>query len=144
LRTLLDRELIRVIGKKEDVGRPLLYGTTPEFLRIFSLRDLTELPTLREFHELNAENTAKVEAKHGKAGPAPGDAASPGTPVEPGGPDPSASPFAPAVKGLGTGPDPAEEDALLDELDRATVAASQAAGPMEPQTPADPPPPSET
>ena len=138
LRTLLDRELIRVIGKKEDVGRPLLYGTTPEFLRIFSLRDLTELPTLREFHELNAENTAKVEAKHGKAGPAPE------APVEPGASVPGAAPFAPAGAELGRGPDPAEEDALLDELDRATVAASQAAGPMEPQTPVDPPPNPET
>ena len=37
LRTLLDRNLIRVIGKKEEVGRPILYGTTPEFLKTFSL-----------------------------------------------------------------------------------------------------------
>ena len=38
LKTLLDRGLVRMIGKKEEVGRPILYGTTPEFLRIFSLR----------------------------------------------------------------------------------------------------------
>ena len=54
LKTLLDRNLIRIIGKKEEVGRPILYGTTPEFLRIFSLKDLTQLPTLRQFHELGA------------------------------------------------------------------------------------------
>src|SRR6185437_3647163 len=48
LKTLLERNLVRMIGKKEEVGRPILYGTTPEFLRTFSLRDLTELPTLRE------------------------------------------------------------------------------------------------
>ena len=38
LKTLLDRGLVRMIGKKEEVGRPILYGTTPEFLRIFSLK----------------------------------------------------------------------------------------------------------
>jgi segregation and condensation protein B len=52
LKTLLDRGFVRILGKKEDVGRPMLYGTTSEFLRTFSLRDLSELPTLREFHEL--------------------------------------------------------------------------------------------
>ena len=67
LKTLLDRGLMRIIGKKEEVGRPMLYGTTPEFLRIFSLRDLTQLPTLREFHELSAEHQAKVDAEHGGA-----------------------------------------------------------------------------
>ena len=45
LKTLLDRGLVRMIGKKEEAGRPILYGTTPEFLRIFSLKDLAELPT---------------------------------------------------------------------------------------------------
>ena len=62
LRTLLDRSLVRVIGKKEEVGRPMLYGTTPEFLKTFSLRDLTELPTLRDFHELGAAERAEVDA----------------------------------------------------------------------------------
>ena len=38
LKTLLDRGLVRIIGKKEEVGRPMLYGTTPEFLRVFNLR----------------------------------------------------------------------------------------------------------
>ena len=63
LKTLLDRGLVRMIGKKEEVGRPILYGTTPEFLRIFSLSDLSELPTLREFHELGAAEMAKVDAE---------------------------------------------------------------------------------
>ncbi len=63
LKTLLDRALIRMIGKKEEVGRPILYGTTPEFLRTFSLKDLTELPTLRQFHELGAAEQAKVDAE---------------------------------------------------------------------------------
>ena len=49
---LLDRALIRILGKKEEVGRPMLYGTTKEFLDFFSLGDLRELPTLREYSEL--------------------------------------------------------------------------------------------
>jgi len=56
LRLLMDRSLIRILGKKEDVGRPLLYGTTREFLDFFSLGDLRELPTLREYSELSAES----------------------------------------------------------------------------------------
>ncbi|HEY1815952.1 MAG TPA: SMC-Scp complex subunit ScpB [Kofleriaceae bacterium] len=56
LRLLLDRSLIRVLGKREEVGRPMLYGTTAEFLDFFSLQDLRELPTLREYSELTAES----------------------------------------------------------------------------------------
>ncbi|MDI6889799.1 MAG: SMC-Scp complex subunit ScpB [Thermodesulfovibrionales bacterium] len=48
IRTLLDRRLIRVIGRKEAPGRPFLYGTTKEFLQCFGLKDLTELPTLKD------------------------------------------------------------------------------------------------
>ena len=113
LKTLLERSLVRMIGKKEEVGRPILYGTTPEFLRTFSLRDLSELPTLREFHELGEAELAKVAA----ATPAGAPAAEP--PPKPA-----------AIRE----PDPVEEDALLHELDRATAAASQAA-----VVPAEPP-----
>src|SRR5512147_3179820 len=52
----MDRQLIRVLGKREEVGRPMLYGTTKEFLDFFSLGDLRELPTLREYSELTAES----------------------------------------------------------------------------------------
>lgn len=48
LKTLLDKRLIKVIGKKEAPGRPLFYGTTQEFLQYFGLRDLTELPTIKD------------------------------------------------------------------------------------------------
>ena len=44
LRQLLDRDLIRIIGRSEDLGRPLLYGTTRRFLELFGLRNLEELP----------------------------------------------------------------------------------------------------
>ncbi len=56
LKLLLDRQLIRILGKKEEVGRPMLYGTTKEFLDFFSLGDLRELPTLREYSELTDES----------------------------------------------------------------------------------------
>ena len=52
LRTLLERKLIRIVGRKEMPGRPILYGTTKFFLQHFGLRDLAELPPLREFKEL--------------------------------------------------------------------------------------------
>ena len=74
LRTLLDRALIRVIGKKEEVGRPLLYGTTPDFLKTFNIAELTDLPTLRDFHELGQEDRDLVDSTHGAstAGPLTG------------------------------------------------------------------------
>lgn len=60
-RALLERKLIRILGKKDEPGRPLLYGTTREFLELFNLRDLTQLPTLREFQELSEESRKIVE-----------------------------------------------------------------------------------
>lgn len=55
LRTLLERRLIKILGRKEAPGRPLMYGTTREFLQYFGLKDLSELPTLKEFQDAEAE-----------------------------------------------------------------------------------------
>ena len=52
LKTLLDRKLITAAGRKNVVGRPILYKTTKEFLVQFGLKDLGELPTLKEFEDL--------------------------------------------------------------------------------------------
>jgi len=52
LKTLLDRKLIATSGRKQVVGKPILYKTTKEFLVQFGLKDLSELPTLKEFEEL--------------------------------------------------------------------------------------------
>jgi segregation and condensation protein B len=60
-KALLERKLIRILGKKDEPGRPLLYGTSREFLELFNLRDLTQLPTLREFQELSEESRKIVE-----------------------------------------------------------------------------------
>ena len=146
LKTLLDRGLIRIIGKKEEVGRPILYGTTPEFLRVFSLKDLTQLPTLRQFHELSAEHQATLDAKQGAQagldGPAAGEQLPLPDPI--GGPPPSwAAAVAPTTAGAsipsrprGTGPDsegaeaePDEDAGLLEELEKASEEATQAAPP---------------
>ena len=61
VKALLERKLIKILGKKEEPGRPMLYGTTREFLEFFALKDLASLPTLREFHELSEEHRDIVE-----------------------------------------------------------------------------------
>jgi segregation and condensation protein B len=56
LRMLCERSLICVAGRKDAPGRPLLYGTTSDFLGLFGLRDLSDLPTLRDLRELQADD----------------------------------------------------------------------------------------
>ncbi|MBI4827186.1 MAG: SMC-Scp complex subunit ScpB [Nitrospirae bacterium] len=51
IKTLLERRLIKILGRKEVPGRPLMYATTKEFLQYFGLKDLSELPTLKDFEE---------------------------------------------------------------------------------------------
>ncbi len=53
LKSLLERRLIKMLGKKDIPGRPIIYGTTREFLEIFNLNDLKGLPTLREMQTLD-------------------------------------------------------------------------------------------
>src|SRR6266851_4159322 len=55
LKTLLEKRLIRITGRKEVVGRPMLYGTTKQFLLHFGLKDLAELPKIEEFAEVLGE-----------------------------------------------------------------------------------------
>jgi len=61
VKALLDRKLIKILGKKDEIGRPMLYGTTREFLEFFALKDLAALPTLREFQELSQEHQEILE-----------------------------------------------------------------------------------
>ena len=56
-KVLSDRDLVRTVGKKDDVGRPLLWGTTRAFLGLFTLGDLDELPSLREVQDLSDQAT---------------------------------------------------------------------------------------
>ncbi|MHC1697829.1 MAG: SMC-Scp complex subunit ScpB [Geobacteraceae bacterium] len=55
IKTLLEKKLIKILGKKDIPGRPLIYGTTRYFLEMFSLKDLKSLPTLREIEDLAGE-----------------------------------------------------------------------------------------
>jgi segregation and condensation protein B len=52
LRTLLERGLIRIFGRKDLPGRPIIYGTTRQFLELFDLKDLNELPSLKDLTDL--------------------------------------------------------------------------------------------
>lgn len=63
IKTLLEKRLVRVLGKKDIPGRPMIYGTSREFLELFGLRDLTALPTLKEFSELNLDAAGPVEGE---------------------------------------------------------------------------------
>jgi segregation and condensation protein B len=71
--TLLDRKLITTAGRKQVIGRPILYKTTKEFLMRFGLKDVNELPSMEEFEKLVAESfqselipagTERVETSH--------------------------------------------------------------------------------
>lgn len=63
LHTLLQRSLVAIVGRAATPGRPLLYGTTKEFLKHFGVNDLSELPKPREIDELMAEAEFEVEKK---------------------------------------------------------------------------------
>ncbi|WP_239027894.1 SMC-Scp complex subunit ScpB [Geomonas subterranea] len=52
MKSLLEKKLLRIMGKKDVPGKPLIYGTSREFLELFGLKDLNQLPTLKEIHEL--------------------------------------------------------------------------------------------
>ncbi|MBN1102154.1 MAG: SMC-Scp complex subunit ScpB [Deltaproteobacteria bacterium] len=55
LRTLLEKGLIRIVGRKNLPGRPLIYGTTKKFLEVFDLRDLESLPKIKEIKALGSD-----------------------------------------------------------------------------------------
>ena len=59
MRTLLERRLVKIVGRKDEPGRPLLYATTPEFLEVFGLESLRAMPTLRDLESLRAEEEAR-------------------------------------------------------------------------------------
>jgi segregation and condensation protein B len=110
VKALLERRLVKILGKKEEPGRPILYGTTKEFLEFFSLKDLASLPTLREFHELSEEHRDIVEKQ----------------------PEPAPEPIAGLVEELRDEnlraqleAKRAEGDAALDELERAIDRADE-------------------
>jgi segregation and condensation protein B len=71
IKTLLEKRLIKIVGRKEVVGRPILYGTTKHFLLHFGLKDLTELPKIEEFAEVLGEEVDVVGLKKAIDAPRP-------------------------------------------------------------------------
>ena len=82
LKTLLDRKLIAVAGRKNVIGKPMLYKTTKEFLIQFGLKDLSELPSLKEFEEIRRMALAD-EPMAAEAAPEPQASAEPQVAAEP-------------------------------------------------------------
>ena len=80
LGSLLDRRLVRIPGRSEALGRPLLYGTTREFLKQFGLACLKDLPKVEEFKELASPPPPAPEGTPDAELPAPGTTGTPGIP----------------------------------------------------------------
>lgn len=62
VKTLFEKKLLRLMGRKQVLGRPVLYGTSRKFLEYFGLRNISELPTLKEFAEKEDESETPVQA----------------------------------------------------------------------------------
>jgi segregation and condensation protein B len=69
LRTLLEKDLIRIMGRKNLPGKPLIYGTTKRFLEVFDLENINSLPKLKEIKDLvsNEEQTEPISEEEGQA-----------------------------------------------------------------------------
>ncbi len=117
IKVLLERNVIKIIGKKDEAGRPMLYGTTNEFLELFGLKSLRDLPTLREFAELTPESRDMFERRIGE--PVPGEGMNLDTHYT----KPPDVPDAPEVLD-----DPGE---IIDDVDEGEAAGSQAAEPLQ-------------
>lgn len=126
-KALLERKLIRILGKKDEPGRPLLYGTSREFLELFNLRDLTQLPTLREFQELS-EESRKIVEEEAPAPPVAGLAAL--------APEPAAA----AESMLESESALAQLESAMDQADETAKSAAAVLAPPPPEKPAEKPP----
>jgi len=98
IKLLLERDLLKILGKKEEPGRPIIYGTTQAFLALFGLKSLSDLPPLREFVELTQEHQDMVD----EVAPAP---------------EPSVEPASEPADPIEPRPSPAPEQALEDSED---------------------------
>jgi segregation and condensation protein B len=88
LKTLLDRKLVAAAGRKDVLGKPILYKTTRDFLIQFGLSSLAELPTLKEFEELGRLALSDLDDTETPGGEAPAPAEAPPENIDPQEPDP--------------------------------------------------------
>ena len=113
LKTLIDRKLIAAAGRKNVIGKPILYKTTKEFLVQFGLKDLSELPSVKEFEELARFATGEPAA------PEPGSAEAAATQA--------AAPEAAVPEAAA--PEAAAPEAVVPEAEAPETAAPEAAAP---------------
>ncbi|MCX7603328.1 MAG: SMC-Scp complex subunit ScpB [Bryobacteraceae bacterium] len=106
IKTLLERKLITTAGRKNVVGRPILYKTTREFLTQFGLKDLSELPSLKEFEEIRRQSMADEEFE-----PAPEAAAAADNPAAEAAQGAQAEESAPAEAAADAAVEPAQDEA---------------------------------
>lgn len=84
LKSLLEKKMVRILGRKKVVGNPLLYGTTKQFLVHFGLNRLEDLPSIEEFDQFLGTLEESSAAAFGAAVPRSIDDAEPAGPIEPG------------------------------------------------------------
>jgi len=60
VKSLMERQLVRIVGQREVPGRPMLYGTTRRFLEVFGLESLKQLPSLRELEDLARDSGLEI------------------------------------------------------------------------------------
>ena len=83
IRTLLERDLIRMLGRKAEAGRPIVYGTSQGFLEHFGLKELGDLPSLREIDELIGASGTQAPTTPAETSAAPAAEPATGSPVDP-------------------------------------------------------------
>lgn len=127
IKGLLERSLLKIVGKKDEPGRPSLYGTTTDFLELLNLRSLGELPTLREYTELSEESRRKFADETGEEAPVELPAA--GEAVPPAAADGAAPPADEPDNTPGAAAATVDEASLLGE--EPSEAASSAHAPVD-------------
>jgi len=127
LKTLMERRLVKVMGKKDVPGRPFLFGTSREFMETFSLGSLNDLPSMREIEEFLAASTAT-----------PVEAVLPGVPlpaIPDGGIEQGGDELARSLVETGHGPEGAQREARIPadvtEADLVDAASKEAGEPDE-------------
>jgi segregation and condensation protein B len=112
LKLLLERDLVRILGRKDEPGRPVLYGTTTVFLEFFGLKSLKDLPTLREFTDLNEDSRRVVERELGDV-------------LDGSQPSPSVAAPEAEVAGVADAPEPVADEAAEPVEEEAAAAGSE-------------------
>jgi len=87
LKSLLEKSMVRILGRKKVVGNPLLYGTTKQFLVHFALNRLEDLPSIEEFDEFLGAFQGGQAPTFGDAEPLPADASEPAAMASPSAPE---------------------------------------------------------